>query len=286
MQVPVIKSLCKARGIPRSHTKPELVKRLKEWDKQNTTIKIVPRTPKRPRPEENDTNNRNIQTTSPEGGGRASLETPKKKIKMFNASQNQNQIAKVVKVVDMVKFVRNVGTTKNQTTEVVKVVEDVINDIINVVTKFKPPELAKDDELLKIYDIETKQQTQNLEQNLTSQSVLEQNLKTQNLEQNLAPQNDLEQNLKTKVVEDIIVNVIEIVVKGKVMKNRMIIKKPQQKPKLLTSLSIRVPDACPGPSNHNSALGGQETTENIGRVTPKHGNKDLEPNNKQNPGIT
>ena len=62
--MPQIKALCKKRGIPRSETKPILVKRLNEWEKKNNTIMITPRTPKRARPEDNDTLNYSLELYS------------------------------------------------------------------------------------------------------------------------------------------------------------------------------------------------------------------------------
>ena len=125
--------------------------------------------------------------------------------------------------------------------------------------------------------IETKQQKQNLIK--TKQQTSDQNLKV----------------VANVIVNKIIVSVIDNVVKGNVMKDRMAISRQEQKPKPsipkqnnMIAVPGRPPDpvVCPSPSDKVLNLGGQLKTKSISRASPKHVNKDLEPNNKQNSGIT
>ena len=85
-QIPALKSLCKDRGIPRSATKPILVKRLREWESKNNTLKLIPRTPKRPRPESD-----NEDDDYEKGGGHSPQWNPQKAKKIDHISKDETE---------------------------------------------------------------------------------------------------------------------------------------------------------------------------------------------------
>ena len=193
-QLPALKALCKDRGIPRTAVKPILIKRLKEWDSKNNTIKVTTRTPKRPRTPDNEDRDRNDD----EGGGTASYETPKKKTRLTIFPMYRQKSMK-----DVMIELQEQQTTRCFANDIVN--EIIMNVMMNDVGTVKTTEDA---------DIGTSRdvnQTDDIE--VIAEEILEeilQNLQKQNL------QNLQTEKVVTNVVndcydqKDVIANVIDI----------------------------------------------------------------------------